>query len=82
MLFFFTELSPSWKSANRTDTQEFHNSLEKAKIQFCVHESHLLIHILSQMDPVNTIPTRSPFVLFFELRLGLPSGIPAKTLFE
>jgi hypothetical protein len=50
--------------------------LRNPKIHNCVHKSPLLVPILSQIDPVHTIPSlKSILLLSTHLRLGLPSGI-------
>jgi hypothetical protein len=43
----------------------------------CAHKSPPLVPILSQIDPVHTIPSylRSILILFTNPRLGLPSGL-------
>jgi hypothetical protein len=78
------ELSPSWKATTHSATQEFSNILQKLKVHYSIHESPLLVPILSQMNPVHTTP--SLLVLSFHLHIGLPSGLfpsgfPTKTLY-
>jgi hypothetical protein len=72
-----TELSPSWETANYAGTQELPNILWNPKVHYRVHKSLPLIPILSQINPVHTIPSylRPTSILFTHLCLGLPSGL-------
>jgi hypothetical protein len=64
----------------------------KPKVHYRVHNIPPLIPILSQIDPIHTIPShpiylRSILILSTHLRLGLPrglfhSGIPTNILYE
>jgi hypothetical protein len=52
--FLLTELSPSWESSNCAATQEL---LWNQKVHDRAHKSRPLVPILSQIDPVHTIPS-------------------------
>jgi hypothetical protein len=83
------ELSPPWEAANCAATQELPSILWNPKVYYRVHKSPLLILILSQIDPVHTIPSylsKIYFNIVQYLRLGLPSvlfpsGFPTNILY-
>jgi hypothetical protein len=78
LTYLLTELSPSWKAANCAVTQELPRILWNPEVHCRVHNSLPLVHILSQIDPVHTIPPislRSILILSTHLRLHLPSGL-------
>jgi hypothetical protein len=79
LTYLLTELSPSWEAVNCAATQELPSILRNPKVHHGVHKSPPLVPILSQIDPVHTIPfyisLRSILILSTHLRLGLPSGL-------
>jgi hypothetical protein len=56
LTYLLTELSPSWKAANCAAIQEILRILRNPKFHHRVHKSPPLVPILSQINPVHTIP--------------------------
>jgi hypothetical protein len=79
LIYFLTELSPSWEATHCAATQELPSILWNPKVHHRVHKSPPVVPILSQINPVYTIPSylskilRSILILSTHLRLGLPS---------
>jgi hypothetical protein len=66
------ELSPSWKAASPSTTQEFSNILWNLKVHCRVHKSPALVSIL----PYHlTLLAKNHFNIIFPLSLGLPCDI-------
>jgi hypothetical protein len=57
LTYLLTELSPSKEAANCAATQELSSILRNLKVHYRVHKSLPLAPILSQIDPVHTIPS-------------------------
>jgi hypothetical protein len=74
----FMELSPSWEAAYCAAAQELPSILGNPEVHYRVHKSSPLVPILSQIDPIHTIPSylsKIHLILSTHLRLGLPSGL-------
>jgi hypothetical protein len=88
MLWFssinYMEQNPSWEANIHSASQEILRRLWEPKVHYCVHMSPLLLHILSQRNPIHTFPPRfskihSNIILPFTLRpskLFLPFRFP------
>jgi hypothetical protein len=57
LTYLFMELNPSWEAANCAATQELPSILWNQKVHHHVHKSPPLVPVLSQIDPVHTIPS-------------------------
>jgi hypothetical protein len=57
LTYLLMELSPSREAANCADTQEYPNILWNPKVHYRTHKSRPLVPILSQIDPILTIPS-------------------------
>jgi hypothetical protein len=89
LTYLLTDVSSSWEAANCAATQEIPSILRNPKVHHCIHKSPPLVTILSQIDPVHTIPSylRSILILSTHLHLGLcsglfPSGFPTNILYR
>jgi hypothetical protein len=70
-----TEQNPSWEADSHSSGQEITHLLWNPDVHYRVHNSPPLAHILSQMNPVRSLPPCCCKIHSFHLFLGLPSGI-------
>jgi hypothetical protein len=59
----FMEVNPSWEATNCAATQELPSILQNPKVHYRAQKSPPLVPILSQIDPVHTIPTNLRSIL-------------------
>jgi hypothetical protein len=64
LTYLLTELSPSWEAANCAATHELHRILWRPKVHYLVHKNPSLVPILSQINPIYTIPSYLPKIHF------------------
>jgi hypothetical protein len=64
------ELRPSLEANSCSATEEIPSIVRNPKINYRVHKSPPLVHILRQMNPVHTSQS-----YFSKIHLGLPGGI-------
>jgi hypothetical protein len=72
------QLNTSWEAASCAAAQEFSRNLWNLKVYYLVQEGHPLIPILSQINPVHTIPFHLPNIYFNIMQptaLSLPNGL-------
>jgi hypothetical protein len=83
------EQSPSWEAKLFSASHQTPRILGNPTVHYRIHKFPPRAPILSQLDPVHTPHSpswRFVLILFFHLRLGLPSGLfssdfPTKTLY-
>jgi hypothetical protein len=57
LTYLLMELRASWEAANCAATQELPSVLYNLKVHYRLHKSPPLVPILSQIDPIPTIPS-------------------------
>jgi hypothetical protein len=69
------ELSPSWEAANYAATQALRSILWNPEVHHRVHKSPPPVPILSQIDPIHTIPTylsKIHFNIYYAKTIPIP----------
>jgi hypothetical protein len=76
------ELSPSRETANCAAPQKLPSILWNPKVHYHVHKSPPLVSILSQINPVHTIPSYLSEIHFNIVHppMSLSSGVPTNIL--
>jgi len=80
LLTYSMEQSPSWEANRSSASQEIPRILWNPKFPYRVHKCPPPVPVLSQLDPVHSLPPHPiswRFILILlssHLRLGLPSG--------